>query len=137
MEREPAQKFEDLVMWQKGHALTLRVYKITKTFPREELFGLVSQMRRAAMSVPANIAEGFSKKGHSDKARFMNTAQGSLEELRYYFILARDLAYLPGDTKWTDVDEVARMLGAYVRTLRSTSTPKHPAPKHPAPPSSS
>jgi four helix bundle protein len=94
MARQPAQRFEDLVFWQLSHALTLRIYRLTKTFPKEELFGLTSQMRRAAISVPANIAEGFSKRGRSDKARFMNTAQASLEEVRYYFILARDLGYL-------------------------------------------
>jgi four helix bundle protein len=74
-------------------------------------------MRRAAVSVAANIAEGFSKKSRPDKARIMNISQASLEELRYYFILSRDLAYLEKDEQWTDLDEVARMLGAYVRTL--------------------
>ncbi len=121
MDREPARRFEDLVVWQKGHALVLRVYKLTKEFPREELFGLVDQMRRAAVSVPANVAEGFSKRGRTDKARLMNVAQGSLEELRYYFILARDLAYLPAETKWPDLDEVGRLLGAYVRALRAAA----------------
>ena len=120
MERPPAQKFEDLIMWQKAHQLALRVYKVTKNFPREEVFGLTSQMRKAAVSVPANIAEGFSKQGRSDKARVMNTAQGSLEELRYYFILSRDLGYIPSNSKWEDIDEVARLLGAYIRTLRSS-----------------
>ena len=117
MDREPARQFEDLVVWQKSHALTLRVYKVTKQFPREELFGLTAQMRRAAMSIGANIAEGFSKRARSDKARYMNVAQGSLEELRYYFILARDLTYLAKDATWTDIDDVARLLGAYARTL--------------------
>lgn len=117
MDREPARRFEDLVVWQKSHALTLRIYTLTKAFPRSETFGLSSQMRRAAISVSANIAEGFSKRGRSDKARFMNVAQGSLEELRYYFILARDLSCLPEDSQWTDVDEVARLLGGYVRAL--------------------
>jgi four helix bundle protein len=122
MDREPARRFEDLIVWQKSHALTLRVYKITKHFPREELFGLTAQMRRAAVSVAANIAEGFSKRGRSDKARYMNTAQGSLEELRYFFILSRDLEYIPGKATSADVDEVARLLGAYVRSLLSPAT---------------
>jgi four helix bundle protein len=117
MDRAPAQKFEDLVVWQRAHALTLRVYKLTEKFPREELFGLTSQMRRAAVSVPANIAEGFSKKGRPDKARILNISQASLEELRYFFILARDLGYLEERATWADVDEVARMLGAYIRTV--------------------
>jgi four helix bundle protein len=118
MSRPPAQRFQDLEMWQKSHSLTVRVYKLTKAFPREEIFGLTAQMRRAAISVPANIAEGFSKRGRIDKARVMNIAQASLEELRYYFILARDLTYLSRTETDADLDEVARMLGAYTSTLR-------------------
>ena len=76
-------------------------------------------MRRAAVSVAANIGEGFSKKGRPDKARIMNISQASLEELRYYFILSRDLGYLGSDPQWADVDDVARLLGAYVRALVS------------------
>jgi four helix bundle protein len=117
MDRQPAQKFQDLVVWQKSHQLTLRVYRLTATFPKQELYGLTSQMRRAAVSVPANIAEGFKKRGRPDKARIMNIAQSSLEELRYYFILSRDLQYLPASELSTDVDEVARLLGAYTQTL--------------------
>jgi four helix bundle protein len=116
-DREPAKSFTDLVVWQKSHALTLRVYAITKRFPKEEVFGLTSQMRRAAVSVSANIAEAFSKRGRTDKSRVMNISQASLEELRYFFILSRDLAYLAPDSEWRDLDEVARLLGAYVRTL--------------------
>jgi four helix bundle protein len=117
MDREPAKRFEDLIVWRKSHELALRVYRITKTFPREELFGLTSQMRRAAVSVAANIAEGLSKRGRADKARFMNTAQSSLEELRYYFILATDLTYVTDKTRPTEIDNVARLLGAYTRSL--------------------
>jgi four helix bundle protein len=119
MDREPAQKFEDLIVWQKSHALALRVYRQTSAFPKHEVFGLVSQMRRSAVSVAANIAEGFSKRGRGDKARFMNTAQGSLEELRYYTILARDLGYVASDEKWTELNETGKLLGAYVRALRA------------------
>jgi four helix bundle protein len=75
-------------------------------------------MRRAAVSVSANIAEGFTKRGKADKARHMNIAQASLEELRYYFLLSRDLEYLEPDTRWDDVDEVGRIIGGYIRTLR-------------------
>jgi four helix bundle protein len=81
------------------------------------MYGLASQMRRAAVSVPANIAEGFKKRRRPDKARVMNIAQSSLEELRYYFILARDLEYVPNNERWDDVEEVARLLGAYTRAL--------------------
>ena len=117
----PAQSFEDLIVWQKSHQLTLRVYGITAAFPKFELYGLAAQMRRAAVSVPANIAEGFKKRGRPDKARIMNIAQASLEELRYYFLLARDLGYLK-DIERERVEEVARLLGAYTRTLLSPTS---------------
>jgi four helix bundle protein len=122
MKLPPAEKFQDLIVWQKAHALTLRVYTMTKTFPKEELFGLTSQMRRSAVSVPANIAEGFSKKGRPDKARILNISQASLEELRYFFILAKDLGYVDEAFSWPDLDEVARLLGAYVRTVSAPSS---------------
>ena len=78
--------FMQLKVWQDSHALVLDVYKFTASLPAEERYGLVSQMRRAAVSIPANIAEGFKRTGQKDKAHFYNIAQGSLEELRYYFI---------------------------------------------------
>jgi four helix bundle protein len=92
-EGRAAQSFQDLLAWQKAHEFVLGVYAFTNVFPKQETYGLVSQMRRAAVSVPANIAEGFRKRGKADKARFMNVAKGSLEESRYYLILARDLGY--------------------------------------------
>jgi four helix bundle protein len=122
MTRPPAQRFQDLIVWQKSHLLVLAVYRATKTLPKEELFGLVSQMRRAAVSVPANIAEGFKRRGRPDKARHMNIAQSSLEELRYYFILCGDLSYLKEGVHAEEVDEVARLLGAYVQSLLSTAS---------------
>jgi four helix bundle protein len=123
MTRPPAARFEDLIVWQKMHALTLSIYTVTRSFPKEELFGLSAQMRRAAVSVGANIAEGFSKKGKPDKARYMNVAQGSLEEVRYYFILARDLGYLsPSHAGLPDVDEVGRLLGGYLKGILRTSS---------------
>ena len=122
MTRPPAQRFQDLIVWQKGHQLVLAVYRATKTLPKEEQFGLVSQMRRAAVSVPANIAEGFKKRGRPDKARHMNIAQGSLEELRYYFILCGDLNYLKQGTSAGELEEVARLLGAYAQSLLSPAS---------------
>jgi four helix bundle protein len=116
----PAERFQDLIVWQKAHQVVLAVYKLTKGLPKEELFGLVSQMRRAAVSVPANIAEGFKRQGKPDKARQMNIAQGSLEELRYYFILCADLEYLRKGLLSDELDEVARLLSSYVRSLRSS-----------------
>lgn len=81
-------------MWQKAHKFVLSVYKNTASFPKEELFGLTSQFRRAAVSIAANIAEGYKKKGTKDKLRFFNISQGSIEECRYYLILSRDLNYI-------------------------------------------
>lgn len=90
------QHFRQLETWQEAHKLVLMVYRVTKGFPGDERYGLVSQMRRAAVSVQANIAEGF-KRGIRDKIHFYNIAEGSLEELKYYFILSKDLAYVPSN----------------------------------------
>ena len=112
-----AKKFEDLIVWQKAHQFVLEIYRLTRSFPREEQFGLVSQLRRAAVSVPANISEGFKRRGRADKLRFFNISQASLEEARYYLILANDLEY--GDTEELkgDVDEVGRLLDAYMKSI--------------------
>jgi four helix bundle protein len=117
--RAPARTFEDLIVWQKAHAWVLGVYRFSEAFPAKEIYSLTSQLRRAAISVPANIAEGFKKTGVADKKRFMNTAQGSLEECRYYLILARDLGY--GDTRHlaTQLEEVSRLLCAYARAIET------------------
>ena len=117
MATEPAKRFEDLTVWQKAHALTLAVYRCTAIFPKFELYGLTSQMRRAAVSVPANIAEGFKRRSRPEKMRFLNIAQGSLEELRYYFMLARDLGYLSDGTPLPQADEVSRLLAAYLHSI--------------------
>jgi len=92
-ERKPAKTFQELVVWQKAHEFALMTYIITAHFPKEEIYGLISQFRRAAISVPANIAEGFKKIDQKDKIRFFNNSQGSLEECRYYIILSNDLRY--------------------------------------------
>jgi four helix bundle protein len=113
-----ARTFEELEVWQKAHRLVLEVYRITAKFPREELFGLSSQLRRAMVSVPANIAEGFVKRGKGDKVRFLNIAQGSLEECRYYFRLAKDLGYVEGEIGRGEIEEISRMLEAYVGAIR-------------------
>ena len=113
-----AKTFEDLMVWQKAHQVVLRIYRLSKSFPKHELFGLSSQIRRAAVSIPANIAEGFKKKTSPEKLKYFNIAQGSLEEVRYYLILSSDLNY--GDTKQLkdDLGEVSRMLEAYIRSIR-------------------
>ena len=118
MADDDSRSFKGLIVWRKAHALVLRIYRITAAFPKEELYGLTSQTRRAAVSVPANIAEGYRKLGRADKVRFLNIAQGSLEEVRYYLILSRDLGYQADASLDTDLDEVARLLAAYLMTLR-------------------
>lgn len=115
--RVPASRFEDLEVWQQAHALVLDIYRLSSRFPKSELFGLVSQMRRAAVSVPANIVEGLQRRGVSEKVRFLNIAQGSLQELRYFVLLARDLAYAETPHLEAAVDSVARLLAAYIRGI--------------------
>jgi four helix bundle protein len=115
--RAPAKSFEDLVVWQKAHAWVLAVYRFTDSFPAKEVYSLTSQLRRAAMSVPANVAEGFKKRGARDKLRFFNIAQGSLEESRYFLILARDLGYADVREAQEKLEEVSRLLEAYYRTI--------------------
>ena len=87
-------KFEEVIAWQRAHQFVLAVYRITKVFPSEEVYGLTSQFRRAAMSIEANIAEGYKKLSKADKLRFMNISQGSIEECRDYLLLSRDLQYI-------------------------------------------
>jgi four helix bundle protein len=121
MNREAARSFEDLQVWQKAHAFVLGIYRMTAKFPSNETYGLSTQMRRAAVSVPANIAEGFKRRGKPDKARLMNVAEASLEEVRYYLRLATDLGYLSDATLAEDAAEVNRMLGAYARRILFSS----------------
>jgi four helix bundle protein len=122
MERKPAKTFEDLIVWQKSHSLVLQIYRDSTTFPKSEMYGLTSQMRRAAVSISANIAEGFKKRGRADKARFMNIAQGSLEEIRYYLILARDLKYLDSSDLLRQLEEVSRLLEAYSHAILTSDS---------------
>lgn len=117
MKRIPARSFRDLIVWQKAHQFVLAVYRYTRSFPKEEIYSLTSQFRRAAVSVPANIAEGFKKKTSSDKARFMNIAQGSLEECRYYLILAEDLGYGDNGPLMSQLEEVSKLLESYSRAI--------------------
>ena len=117
----PARRVEDLVVWQKSHQLVLETYRASARFPASERYGLTCQLRRAAVSVPANIAEGFRRHGRADKARLLNIAQGSLAEAEYYLILATDLGYADLKPLLKMADEVSRILGAYVRALRTGS----------------
>lgn len=113
--------FENVEVWKKAHAWVLAIYRFSESFPKQELFGLTSQLRRAAVSIPANFAEGFKKMGRADKVRFYNIAQGSLEECRYYLILARDLNYGNPAILLDNLDEISRMLAAYMRATSPKS----------------
>lgn len=116
---EKSKDFVDLIVWQKAHQFVLKVYQVTARFPKDELYGLTSQFRRAAVSIAANIAEGFVKKGDADKVRFYNIAQGSLKECQYYIILSKDLKY----TEDPDIDllahEVGKLLFSYSNSLKT------------------
>ncbi len=117
MKREKAKQFQDLIVWQKAHQFVLGVYKHSKNFPKEETYSLTSQLRRAAVSIAADIAEGFKKKGKPDKVRFMNIAQGSLEECRYYLILAKDLGYIDTKKLESQLEEISKLLEAYSKAI--------------------
>lgn len=117
MIREPAKSFQDLIVWQKAHQFVLSTYDFSSDFPKTEVYGLTSQLRRAAVSIPANIAEGFKKRGSADKLRFLNIAEGSLEECRYYLILAKDLNYGETETLMTQLEEVSRLLIGYSKSI--------------------
>jgi four helix bundle protein len=110
--------FEDLEVWQVAHHLVLEVYSITGGLPPNQRYGPASQMQRAAVSVPANIAEGFKRRSGAEKIRFYDIAQGSLEELLYYFILCRDLGYkLQLDSLNNDAQRVGRMLNGLIKSV--------------------
>ncbi|HUJ45165.1 MAG TPA: four helix bundle protein [Opitutaceae bacterium] len=104
-------------MWQKAHGFVLAIYRLSEHFPNRELYARTSQFRRAAMSVPANIAEGFKKRGTRDKLRYLNIAQGSLEECRYYLMLTRDLGYADVGEVSAELETVSRRLEAYDRAI--------------------
>ena len=112
-----ARSFQDLIVWQKAHQFVLEVYRLSERFPQREVYGLTSQLRRAAISIPANIAEGFRKRSRPDKARYMNIAQGSVEECRYYLILAKDLGYGETIEQMSQLEEVSKILEGYTTSI--------------------
>lgn len=113
------EKFTDLIVWQEAHQFVLMVYAITKSYPSEEKYGLVSQMRRAAVSIPANIAEGFKRQGIQDKIRFYNIAEGSLEEVKYFLILSKDLNYISSNEReFTQAESVGRLLNGLITSTQ-------------------
>ena len=114
--------FRQLKVWEKAHQLALAIYKATKEFPKEELYGLTSQIRRASMSIPTNIAEGCGRNTDADFARFLQMAMGSASETEYQLILARDLEFISNENYerlHNDVEEVKRMLASLLKTLRA------------------
>lgn len=116
--------FQELLAWQAAHAFVLEVYKTTALFPKHERFALSPQFERAAVSIAANIAEGYRKMNKADKLRFMNIAQGSLEECRYYIILSRDISYIDDDRCIklnTLIENASRLLNAYSKKIKESS----------------
>ena len=114
--------FHSLKVWEKSHRLALEVYKVTAEFPRQEAFGLTSQLRRASVSIPANIAEGCGRGGEAELARFMQIAAGSASELEYHVLLAHDFGFLdsaPYQQLSADIVEVKKMLSSFIDTLKS------------------
>ena len=105
------QHFTELKVWQRSHMLVLSLYRLTSQFPADERFGLTSQLRRAAASVPTNIAEGAKRQGKQDYARFLNIAQGSLAETEYLVMLSRDLGYLPPEKAKESLSEMSEIAG--------------------------
>lgn len=117
-----AKDFRQLKVWEKSHHLTLEIYRVTKQFPKDELYGLISQIRRASASIPANIAEGCGKGSDLELARYMQISMGSASELEYHLLLAKDLQYLNGDEYQELVNrviEIKKMLGPFIKKLRS------------------
>jgi four helix bundle protein len=115
--------FRSLKVWEKSHALTLAIYKATETFPKQELYSLTNQIQRAAVSIPANIAEGCGKDSDAELKRYFLIAMGSASELEYLLLLAHDLGYLQEkvyQSMQTELVETRKMLNAFIQKLKST-----------------
>ena len=116
------QDYTKLKVWEKAHGLTIAIYRMSKSFPREEMYGLTSQIRRAAASIPMNLAEGCGRRGPADKARFFEIAYGSASETEYQILLSHDIGYLPDEAYRKlseDATEIKRMLAALIKKLRT------------------
>lgn len=118
------QTFQNILAWQKAYDFVLDVYKYTKSFPESEKYGLISQFQRAAVSIIANIAEGYKKMGKADKLRFMNISQGSLEECRCNVILSRDLGYIDNEVYnilYSKIEEASKLLNGYCKAMLNST----------------
>ena len=122
LETRTIKSFTDLDVWRKSHQLVLMTYKVTKTFPKDELFALISQMRRAAISITSNIAEGFSRQSYKEKVQFYSMAHGSLTELQNQLLIARDVGYIEKDSfdriSVQSVD-AHKLINAFIRKTKS------------------
>jgi len=119
---EKTVSFQQLLVWQKAHQFVLLVYKTTELYPQKEMFGLTSQFRRAAISIAANMAEGYKKKGYKNKIHFFNIAQGSLEECKYHIILSKDLNY-PSDSELEILsEEISKLLAGYIKSINANNS---------------
>ena len=114
------ENFDKLLVWQKAHLLVLKIYEATSTFPKEEIWGLTSQIRRAAISVPSNIVEGKARGSRKDFSRFLLIARGSLEEVKYQSLLAKELKYMNGE-QYEEItgmiDNVGKLLNGLIRKV--------------------
>lgn len=116
--------FNNLDIWKRSHQLTIKIYRISQRFPREEIYGQTSQLRRAAVSIPTNIAEGCGRKSNSEFANFLNIAAGSASEVEYELLLAREVGYLTEDEYkglYKEICEIRRMLNVYMKKLTADS----------------
>lgn len=123
---ERTNSFKDLIVWQKSHQLVLAIYSITKTFPKEEIFSLTNQVRRASVSIAANVSEGYKKKTIPNKLNFINIAEGSLEEVKYYIILSKDLKYIDEknyEQLYNYAEEVGRLISGYEKAISKRLNP--------------
>jgi len=117
------QDFKKLLVWQRGHKFALQIYGVTKTFPAEEKFGIISQMRRAALSIPTNIAEGCGRESNKELHRFLTIAMGSANEIQYLLLFVTDLEYLNGknfEELNSEITEIKKMLSSFQRKVKSS-----------------
>lgn len=132
----PLKSYRDLLVWQKGIDLVVVSYRATASFPKSETYGLTSQIRRAATSIPANIAEGYGRGTRKEYLQFLMIAQGSLKELETHLIVSEKLAYLTAAQSarlLTETEELGRMLGSLIRKLKTSPSVPTPYPQHPTP----